>query len=171
LTQAGQNRVDALRRYEILDTFPEASFERLTRLVANIFSTPIALISLLDEHRQWFKSHYGQENSETSIDLSFCRHAIEGDGVMVVPDATLDTRFRENALVTGEPNIRFYAGAPLSTPEGTKIGTLCIIDSLPRRSLVNSEKQILKDLAAVVIDEMELRLALLRAKRGNGVHP
>jgi GAF domain-containing protein len=157
-------RLEELRRYEILDTFPEASFERLTRLVANIFGTPIALVSLIDETRQWFKSHYGLDGVETPLTVSFCKHAIEQEGVFVIPDATKDERFADNALVTGDPGIRFYAGAPLRAPSGAQIGTLCVIDTLPRRQFQISEKQILLDLAAVVIDEMELRLALRKLK-------
>lgn len=168
-TQTVEERLAALRRYKILDTFPEQSFERLTRLVANIFGTPIALISLLDEERQWFKSHYGLDATETPMDVSFCKHAIEGDEVFTILDATKDDRFAENGLVTGDPGIRFYAGAPLRTPDGTKIGTLCVIDRMPRRSLRQSEKQILADVASVVVDEMELRLALRRSQMLGGI--
>jgi GAF domain-containing protein len=162
-----EQRLDALRRYDILDTFPEASFERLTRLAANIFGAPIALISLVDEHRQWFKSHHGLEVTETPLDVSFCKHAIENRHVFVVPDATKDERFTTNALVTGEPGIRFYAGAPLRTPLGTQIGTLCVIDNLPRRSMQPTEEQMLADLAALVIDQLELRLALRLAGKAD----
>jgi GAF domain-containing protein len=160
-----ERRIEILRRYEILDTFPEASFERLTRLVANIFRTPIALISLLDENRQWFKSHYGIDATETPLHVSFCRHAIEHEGIFVVPDATKDNRFSNNSLVTGDPGIRFYAGAPLHTPDGAPVGTLCVIDKLPRRALMPTEEQMLADLAAMVVDEMELRFALRQAQR------
>ena len=160
-----QLRLDALRRYEILDTFPESSFERLTRIVANIFRTPIALISLIDENRQWFKSHHGLDASETPLHVSFCRHAIKRECVFVVPDATKDERFATNSLVTGDPGIRFYAGAPLRTPSGVQVGTLCVIDRLPRRALLPTEQQTLSDLAAVVVDEMELRFALKQARR------
>ena len=160
-----QRRLEILRRYEILDTYPEVSFERLTRLVANIFGTPIALISLVDETRQWFKSHHGLDASETPIHLSFCKHAIEEEGVFVVKDATKDERFAMNSLVTGDPGIRFYAGAPLRTPTGVQVGTLCVIDRRPRRALLPTEKQMLADLAALVVDEMELRLALRQIMR------
>jgi GAF domain-containing protein len=164
-------RLEILRRYEILDTFPEASFERLTRLVANIFGTPIALISLIDEARQWFKSHHGLDASETPLHVSFCRHAIENEGVFMVPDATKDDRFATNPLVTGDPGIRFYAGAPLRTPSGAQVGTLCVIDQLPRRALRATEQQMLTDLAAIVVDEMELRLALRQAQRQEQMSP
>ena len=164
-------RLEILRRYEILDTFPEVSFERLTRLAATIFGTPIALISLVDETRQWFKSHHGLDASETPIHLSFCKHAIEGEGVFVVTDATKDERFALNSLVTSDPGIRFYAGAPLRTPTGVQVGTLCIIDRMPRRALLPTEQQMLADLAALVVDEMELRLALKQAIRQAPVLP
>lgn len=162
-----QQRLQALHKYEILDTFPEASFERFTRLAANIFGTPIALISLLDEERQWFKSHYGLEATETPMHVSFCKHAIEHDEVFTVLDATQDSRFSTNALVTGDPGIRFYAGAPLRTPEGIAVGTLCVIDKIPRRALRETEKQILADFAAMVVNELELRLALRQLRVEN----
>ena len=130
----GQQRLEMVRHYEIPDTFPEESFERLTRLAATIFATPIALISLLDHGRQWFKSNYGLDVGETPLDVSFCRHAIEEDGVMVITDATKDQRFADNHLVTGDPHIRFYAGAPLHLLDGPKIGTLCVIDRIPRKA-------------------------------------
>ena len=125
----------------------------------------MALISLIDEDRQWFKSHFGLEASETPLDISFCRHAIEEPTVFVVPDATKDARFAQNPIVTGDPGIRFYAGAPLKSPRGAQIGTLCVVDQLPRRPLRPTEEQMLADLAAIVIDQMELRLALRRAGR------
>lgn len=164
-TPKDQLRLEVLRRYEILDTFPEVAFERITRLTASIFGTPMALISLIDENRQWFKSHFGLDATETPLDISFCRHAIEEPNVFVVPDATKDARFAQNPAVTGEPGIRFYAGAPLKSPLGPQIGTLCVVDQLPRRPLRPTEEQMLADLAAIVIDQMELRLALRRAGR------
>lgn len=158
----------AVRRYAILDTFPEAPFERLTRLTANIFGAPIALVSLLDQNRQWFKSSYGIDVCETSREVSFCARAVEQSDVFVIPDASADVRFADNPLVVGEPNIRFYAGAPLTTPEGERIGTLCIIDTLPRRPLLESEKAILRDLAEIVVDAMEFRLAARTAVQTAG---
>ncbi len=163
-----QQRLQALLRYKILDTFPEASFERFTRLAANIFGTPIALISLLDEDRQWFKSHYGLEATETPMHVSFCRHAIAREGVLTVLDATRDSRFSTNTLVTDDPGIRFYAGAPLETPEGIAVGTLCVIDRIPRRAFRETEEQILADLAAMVVNEMELRVALKQLRVAGG---
>ena len=160
--QSRQDRLDTLRAYQILDTFPEARFERLTRLAVQIFDVPTALISLLDGDRQWFKSRIGLEACETALDVSFCFHAIQADDVLVVLDAAKDSRFQSNPLVTGETGIRFYAGAPLTAPNGVKIGTLCVIDPMPRRSFSAKERAILKDLASLVVDELELRRERLR---------
>jgi len=151
-------RLQALRRYAILDTAPEAAFERLTRLAARLFKVPIAAIDLLDAERQWFKSCHGLPFSETPRDVAFCAHAILNDQVLVVPDATQDARFANNPLVRGEAGIRFYAGAPLRTPEGFKVGVLAIMDRVPRE-LSEDEISTLADLAALAVDEMELRLA------------
>ena len=153
------NRISELRRYAILDTPPEARFDRITSLAARIFKTPIALISLVDEQRQWFKSHYGTAVRQTAREISFCTHAIEGDQVLVVPDATLDPRFAASPLVTGEPHIRFYAGAPLITAAGYRLGTLCLIDRAARDPLTPDQEANLTDLAAMVVDQLELRLA------------
>jgi PAS domain S-box-containing protein len=150
-------RLASLSRYEILDTPPEEAFDRITQLASTIFSVPIVLITLVDRDRQWFKSCYGLDTRETDRSLSFCAHAIQADTVMVVPDATQDTRFALNALVTGEPGIRFYAGAPLRTPDGYKLGTLCLIDREPRKQLALEQRSMLESLAALVVDELELR--------------
>jgi PAS domain S-box-containing protein len=152
-------RIKALRDYAILDTPDEPAFDRITRVAARLLRTPITLLTLVDENRQWFKSTYGFTPRETSREVSFCAHAILTPEVMVVPDATADRRFSTNSLVTGKPNIRFYAGAPLRTPDGLNLGTLCAIDTKPRE-LSAEEKEILADLAAMAMDEIQLRIAL-----------
>ena len=157
-------RLAALRRFEILDTPDEASFNRIARLVTQILDVPIALVSLADAERQWFKACFGLDVRETSREVSFCAFAILSDEVLVVPDATLDERFRDNPLVTGEMHVRFYAGAPLRTPDGFNIGSLCAIDMQPRELSAN-QIQALSDLAAMVVDELELRVAAAGAER------
>ena len=149
-------RLEKLATYNILDTLPEESFERVTRLAAKLIGTPIVLISLVDRDRQWFKSRVGLDAQETPRDLAFCAHTILGSDVMVVADATQDERFADNPLVTGQPNIRFYAGAPLKTPEGLNMGTLCAIDRVAR-TLTEEEIQVLRDLSRIVMQELELR--------------
>ncbi|HMJ12916.1 MAG TPA: diguanylate cyclase [Polyangiaceae bacterium] len=152
-------RLAALRRYAVLDTPPERAFDRITALAARLFDVPIALVSLVDADRQWFKSCLGLDVRETSRDLAFCAHAILAEEPLVVPDATQDERFVNNALVAGPPRFRFYAGAPLRTPDGFLVGTLCVLDRRPR-TLSAKELTVLVDLAAMVVDELELRLAV-----------
>src|SRR5438874_2809505 len=125
-------RLRALQRYEILDTPPERSFDDLATLAARLCDVPIALVSFVAGDRQWFKARLGISVDGTSRDISFCAHAIEHDDVFVVPDAVKDPRFADNPLVTGPPNVRFYAGAPLETGDGHALGTLCVIDQVPR---------------------------------------
>jgi GAF domain-containing protein len=146
-------RLAGLRQLEILDTEPEERFDRVTKLARSVFNVPIALVSLVDKDRQWFKSSCGLDASETPRDISFCGHAILGKGIFLIPDALEDSRFKDNPLVTGKPYIRFYAGIPLHLPGGLAVGTLCIIDTEPRNF---SEKELdhLQDLALVVEQEL-----------------
>lgn len=127
-----KERLEALRNLLILDTPPEERFDRITQFASFEFDVPIALITLVDEERQWFKSLVGLDVCSTSRDISFCGHAILQDEILVVEDASKDERFFDNPLVIGDPHIRFYAGAQLSLPTGQTIGTLCLIDRVPR---------------------------------------
>src|ERR1051325_1026316 len=149
-------RLKVLWQYEVLDTVPEELFDDLTELAARICEAPIALISLIDEHRQWFKSKVGTSVKETSRDISFCAYAITQSGLFIVPDASKDPRFRNNPLVTSDPKIRFYAGAPLITADGYALGTLCVIDKVPRQ-LRPDQQQALLILARHVVSQLELR--------------
>jgi len=165
-------RIDTLRALNILDSSPEERFDRLTRLAKRLFGVPIALVSLVDENRQWFKSCQGLDASETSRDISFCGHAILGEEIFLVPDAALDERFHDNPLVVNEPNVRFYAGCPLKVQNGSKIGTLCLIDREPRefdeedmallRDLTRMAEQ---ELAAVQLATMD-ELTMISNRRG-----
>jgi diguanylate cyclase (GGDEF)-like protein len=138
-------RVDTLYDLRILDTEPEERFDRLTRLAKRLLQVPISLISLVDENREWIKSGEGFDKSEVSRDISFSAHAILGEDILLVPDATLDERFRDNPLVVDEPHIRFYAGCPLRAANGSKLGTLSLIDREPRE-LSENDKALLRDL-------------------------
>ncbi|MDA0656363.1 MAG: PAS domain S-box protein, partial [Proteobacteria bacterium] len=147
-------RHTTLCRLNILDTKPEERFDRLTRITQSYFDVPIALVSLVDSHRLWFKSRQGLDATETPRDISFCGHAILAEEVFYVPDTFEDERFVDNPLVTGPPNVRFYAGAPLSLANGMKVGTLCIFDTQPR-SPSEEDFQVLRDLADCVIKELD----------------
>src|SRR5271168_1801643 len=149
-------RLETLQRYGVLDTLPELEFDDLSRLASMICGTPIALVSLIDEKRQWFKSRVGLEEAETPLDIAFCAHAILEPDVMVVPDARADERFRNNPFVTAHPGVRFYAGAPLVTPEGHALGTLCVMDHQPR-DMSSDQRHALKSLSRLVVTQLELR--------------
>lgn len=154
-------RLARLKRLMVLDTSPETIFDEVTKIASAVCGTPIALISLIDEQRQWFKANVGVEGtSETSRDIAFCAHTILQNAVMEVPNAEEDTRFKHNPLVTSEPNIRFYAGAPLIMPEGLNIGTLCVIDREPR-SLNAFQKIMLEHLSQLVVKALLSREQLL----------
>jgi len=156
-------RVSALQKYAILDSEPEQAFDDLTLLASYVCKTPIALISLIDENRQWFKSKVGISATETSRDIAFCSTAIQQPDVFVVPDTLQDERFRTNPLVVSEPNIRFYAGAPLINEDGYALGTLCVIDLAPR-SLAADQELALKALSRLVLMQMEFRRNLILLK-------
>lgn len=156
-------RVAALQKYAILDTDPEQGFDDLTLLASYICRTPIALISLIDENRQWFKSKVGLSVSETSREIAFCSRAIQQTDVFIVPDTLQDERFRNNPLVVSEPGIRFYAGAPLITEEGYALGTLCVIDRTPRE-INPDQKEALRALSRLVLGQMEFRRNLMLLK-------
>jgi GAF domain-containing protein len=156
-------RVAALQRYAILDTEPEQAFDDLALLASYVCKTPIALISLIDENRQWFKSRVGLSILETPREVAFCSTAIQQSDVLVVPDTLEDVRFRDNPLVVAEPKIRFYAGAPLVTEEGHALGTLCVIDRTPRE-LLPDQKDALQALSRLVLAQLELRRNLTLLK-------
>lgn len=149
-------RLISLRSYDILDTEQEDVFDELAELAANICGAPIALVSLIDQSRQWFKSHIGLAKTETARSVAFCAHAILQPGLFQVPDTLRDKRFADNPLVTGAPNIRFYAGAPLFTHDGYGLGTLCVIDQVPRE-LTEQQERALMVLRTHVLKLLELR--------------
>ena len=151
------DRLVALDRYKILDTLPEQVYDDLTELAADICGTPIALISLVDKDRQWFKSRVGIEATETLRDISFCGHTVAANAILNVPDASLDPRFADNPLVAKAPNIRFYAGVPLITDDNFALGTLCVINRQPH-DLTGQQIRQLEALSRLVISQFELRL-------------
>lgn len=155
------SRLQALRSLNVLDMRSEERFDRLTRLAKRLFDVPIALVSLVDENRQWFKSYVGLKVRETPRDISFCGHAILGSAIFLINDTKIDERFADNPLVLNEPYIRFYAGCPLRSFDGSALGTLCLIDTRPRQ-FIDSDLAALKDLAELAENElMAIQLATL----------
>ena len=164
-------RLGLLRMYCILDTAAERAFDDLTKLAATVCGTPIALISLVDDRRQWFKSKVGLDAEETPRDVAFCAHAIERkDELFEVENAALDPRFADNPLVTGDPKIRFYAGAPLVVESGAALGTLCVIDRRPR-SLTPDQRSALETIRSAVVSLLELRRIRSDIERLSGLLP
>ena len=153
-----QERIEALQRYRILDTEPEEAFERIVRLCERVFQVPVAFVSLVERHRQWFKAVRGLDLCETDREIAFCSYVIYHGSTLVVEDAKRDPRFAENPLVKQPPGVRFYAGAPLTVEGGKTIGTLCLAGYEPR-SLRPEELDTLEELAALAVDELDLRLA------------
>src|SRR2546430_12996163 len=151
-----KKRLKVLWEYGVVDTVPEEVFDDLTELAARICEAPIALITLVDEDRQWFKSKVGVSVNETSREISFCAHAINQPELFIVPDATQDQRFAQNPLVTYDPKVRFYAGAPLVTPDGYALGTLCVIDKVPRE-LRPDHRQSRCMLARAAVSQLQMR--------------
>ena len=149
-------RLDVLRQYGILDTPPEQPFDDLAALAARLCDTPMALITFVSSDRQWFKARIGISVDGTPREFSFCAHAILQSDVFVVPDATVDERFAANPLVTGPPNARFYAGAPLATLDGHALGTICVIDRVPRE-LSDAQRDGLRALARQVVNQLDFR--------------
>lgn len=162
MSQRETERLAALQRYDILDTPRDGHFDRITRIAAKAFNMPIAIISLVDEDRIWFKSRLGLDVDEIPRDPGLCASAIFTDDVYVVEDARRDPRTLANPLVAGEFGLQFYAAAPLRTSDGHRLGTLCVIDKKPRY-LNEEQREMLHDLAGVVMDEMELRMAARKA--------
>lgn len=162
-------RIAAVQRYNILDTPPEESFDELARVAALVCGTPVAVISIIDKARQWFKARVGMDATETPRSIAFCDHAIkEPNNVLVVPDATSDPRFSDHPLVTGDAHIRFYAGAPLVTPDGFALGTICAVGQ-STKTLTPEQTDAMAVLAKQVIAQLELRrgmteLAIANAK-------
>jgi GAF domain-containing protein len=149
-------RLEALRSYQVLDTEAEQIYDGITALAAQICEVPVAMVSLVDESRQWFKSKLGVHQQQTPRDVAFCAHAILEDEPLYVSDAMADSRFADSALVTGEPHIRFYAGVPLVNPEGFVLGTLCVIDRKPRQ-LSARQQEAMRILARQVMSLLEMR--------------
>lgn len=159
LPQNEKERIDALYELDILDTLEEQAYNDLTQLAATICGVPISLVSLVNEDRQWFKSHYGLEATETPRDLAFCAHAILSDEIFYIPNSENDERFKDNPLVLGPPFVKFYAGVPLKVNGDKNIGTLCVIDNKPR-NLTDEQLDSLRRLGRQVESLLDLRLKL-----------
>lgn len=155
-------RLAAVRRYDILDTPPDGAFDRIARIAQTVFGTPIAIVSIVDSDRIWFKSHLGTDATETTREPGLCASAILTDAAYCITDARTDIRSLANPLVAGEFGLRFYAAAPLMTSDGFALGTICVVDRRPR-SVTADETLILSELAAIVVDELEFRLAARRS--------
>ena len=153
-----EQRIAAVRRYDVLDTPPDGAFDRVTKLAARHFGVPVSIVSIVDTDRIWFKSHHGLDVEEIGRDPGLCASAILGAEPWVVKNAAIDPRALANPLVAGEMGLRFYAGAPLTTHDGFRLGTLCVIDQRPRE-FSDEDASVLADLAHVVMDELELRLS------------
>jgi two-component sensor histidine kinase len=158
-------RLIALKRYDLLDTPPEQAFDRITRLAADMLGMPISLITLIDATRQWFKSRHGLDVPWTRREVAFCSYTILDTDLLIVADATADDRFANNPLVTQDPNIRFYAGAPLVTPDGHVLGTLCVIDRSPHPEFSDKQRRLLQDLADLVMIEIDARSVILALRQ------
>jgi GAF domain-containing protein len=158
------SRLATLMEYDILDSAAEAPFDRLVEIAADLFQVPIAAVSLVDGYRQWFKSRVGWTAQESPRKWAFCEYTIRGDDVFVVADAAKDRRFAANPLVTKAPSIRFYAGAPLLTGDGQALGTICVMDRRARRVLSAREKRMLQLLAAMVMEQIEIRRHVREAR-------
>lgn len=156
------HRLETLSRYEIMDTPPDPAFDDLVSLAAKLIGTPMALVTLVDAERQWFKAKLGLDSSETPRDDAFCAHALGSPDLLVVEDAAQDKRFRDNPLVLGDPNVRFYAGAPLVAPDGSGLGALCVLDRSPR-TLTDDQAAVLRILGRQVMAQLELRRRLRQA--------
>ncbi len=166
LPENENERLKALRRYDILDTEAEVAYDNIVELASYICETPIALVSLVDDERQWFKAKVGLDAEETHRNLAFCAHAIHDDKVLEVENAAEDARFSDNALVSGAPNIRFYAGAPIITNDGHKLGTLCAMDTVPKK-LNDKQRSAMQSLARQVQSNFELRYRSAHLKQLN----
>ncbi|MET0981651.1 MAG: GAF domain-containing protein [Telluria sp.] len=154
-----KERLALLYELLLLDTPPEERFDRIVEFASSEFNVPICLISLIDADRQWFKARVGMDACETERDVSFCAHALLGNGILLVPDALLDPRFHDNPAVSGPPHVRFYAGAPLTCKDGLALGTLCLVDTVPR-TLDPVECAILESLRDLVVRELTSHAAV-----------